>query len=69
MASRFVLAGGSVDTAGVRRLDFVEGTRDTASATQVAPNLRTARGIVTRNGVQVRGSIGAMIFESLASTR
>ena len=40
-ACRKVLGGASVETAGVRRLEFVEGPKDTASSTQVAYNFRT----------------------------
>ncbi len=35
------IGGASVETAGVRRLEFVEGPTDTAGSTQVAYNIRT----------------------------
>ena len=57
-ACRKVLAGASVETAGVRRLEFVEGPMDTAGSTQVAYNVRAGHGFDLSIGVMIAGNTG-----------
>ena len=58
-ACRKVLGGASVETAGVRRLEFVEGPMDTASSTQVAYNIRTCPAYKDLSiGVMIAGNSG-----------
>ena len=58
-ACRKVLGGASVETAGVRRLEFVEGPKDTASSTQVAYNFRTCAAYKDLSiGVMIAGDSG-----------
>ena len=45
VACRNVLRGASIETLGVRRLEFVEGPMDTAGSTQVAYNVRAGHGV------------------------
>ena len=51
------MAGGLVDLAGVRYAELLEGSRDTAIATQVAYKFRTASGQAAGEDM----SIGVMI--------
>ena len=57
-ACRKVLGGASVETAGVRRLEFVEGPMDTAGSTQVAYNVRAGHGFDLSIGVMIAGNSG-----------
>ena len=57
MATRIVMANCSVDLAGVRHLEFAEGSRDTASATQVAYRFRMYSGQAAGEDM----SIGVML--------
>ena len=58
VACRYVLGGASVETAGVRRLEFVEGPMDTAGSTQVAYKVRTGHGLDLSIGVMIAGNSG-----------
>ena len=60
VACRDVLRGASVETVGVRRLEFVEGPMDTAGCTQVAYNVRTASGQDLSIGVMIAGNSGRL---------
>ena len=53
-----VLEGRTVELAGVRRLEFVEGPMDTAGSTQVAYNVRAGHGFDLSIGVMVAGNSG-----------
>ena len=55
---RKVLEGASVETAGVRRLEFVEGPMDTAGSTQVAYNVGAGPGFDLSIGVMIARNSG-----------
>ena len=58
VACRNVLRGASIETLGVRRLEFVEGPMDTAGSTQVAYNVRAGHGFDLSIGVMIAGNSG-----------
>ena len=58
VACRMVLEGRTVELAGVRRLEFVEGPMDTAGSTQVAYNVHAGHGFDLSIGVMVAGNSG-----------
>ena len=58
VAFRMVLGGASVETAGVRRLEFVSGPMDIAGSTQVAYNVRRGHGLDLSIGVMIAGNSG-----------
>ena len=60
------IAGAPIKTAGVRRVEFVEGPMDTAGSTQVAYNVHAGHGFDLSIGVMVAansGQPGGAIFK------
>ena len=58
VACRYVLGGASVETVGVRRLEFVEGPMDIAGSAQVAYNVRRGHDLDLSIGVMIAGNSG-----------